>query len=286
MEQQNKPLVVLIDTHNIMYRMFHTRPAMFAKDRQQRIETVTAVLSTVKSIINMTPIGKADRVIAVADSGKKNHRHLLSLEYKANREPMPEELASQTKVLYRALHAYGVPVLIKKDVEADDGLGMLAEYYVRKGCRVLIYTTDKDMLQLVNDDVWVFNPRQKKLLKRDDVIEKMGVAPEQVIDFLALKGDSTDGITGIDKVGDVKAAQLLNEYGSIEKLALNANEIKGKLGENVRAGLYRLFLNKQLTRIIKEPEHLTAKEVQYVDCHGYIPELCQSMKLEYGLALA
>lgn len=285
MGSQEKPLVVLVDTHNIMYRMFHTRPPMFAKGMQQRIETVTSVLSAIKSLINVTPVGKAERVIAVADSGEKNHRHLLSLEYKAGRDPMPEELASQTAILYRALHAYGVPVLIKKDVEADDGLGMLAEHYTRKGYRVMIYTTDKDIFQLVNDDVCVFNPRQKKLYKHDDVVEKLGITPSQVVDFLALKGDSTDGITGIDKVGDVKAAQLLQEYNSLEGLVLHAHEIKGKLGENVRAGLSRLFLNKQLTRIIKEPEHLTEKEIQYVECHGYIPELCQRMKSEYGLPL-
>lgn len=285
MTQQEKPLIVLVDTHNIMYRMFHTRPPMFSKGMQQRIETVTAVLSSIKSLINVTPLGKAERVIAVADSGKKNHRHLLSLEYKANREPMPEELATQAPILYRALHAYGVPVLVKKDVEADDGIGMLAEHYVRKGYRVMIYTTDKDMFQLVNDDICLFNPRQKKLYKHEDVMEKLGVKPEQVIDFLALKGDSTDGITGIDKVGDVKAAQLLSEYESIEGLVLGAHEIKGKLGENVRSGLSRLFLNKQLTRIINDPEHLTPKEIQYVECHGYIPEMCQQMKNEYGLPL-
>ena len=196
---------------------------------------------------------------------------------------MPEDLRPQEELSKEALRAMGIPVLEKKGYEADDTLGMVANYYVDLGYEVMIVTTDKDMAQLVTDKITTFNPVSKQRFTPEGVEAKFGVAPDEIVDFLAIMGDSTDGIHGIDKVGQKTAARWLDEFGSLEGIIDNADLIKGKVGDNLRESLDRLPLNKQLTTIIADPALLTEEERNALTNPQPNPEEASRLEEVYGI---
>jgi DNA polymerase-1 len=189
------------------------------------------------------------RIAVVFDASGRTFRDDIFAQYKAHRTPMPNDLRSQIEPLLAILRAQGLPILREEGVEADDVIGTLACRAAREGHSVLISTSDKDMAQLVDGSITLINTMSNTVLDRAGVKAKFDVHPEQIIDYLALVGDSSDNIPGIEKVGPKTAAKWLGQYGTLDNLIAHAGEISGKVGENLRAGLETLELSRKLATI-------------------------------------
>jgi len=240
-----RPDLVLIDGSSYLYRAFHALPPL-TNSAGQPTGAVHGVLSMLlKFLRDFEP----PHIAVVFDAPGKTFRDELFAEYKANRPPMPDDLRAQTEPLLEAVEALGLPLLRIGGVEADDVIGTLAVRAATAGQQVLISTGDKDMAQLVNDHITLVNTMSNSVLDRAGVKAKFDVFPEQIIDYLALVGDSSDNIPGIDKVGPKTAAKWLNRYGTLDALLAHADEIEGKVGDNLRAGLATLALSRQLATI-------------------------------------
>src|SRR6185436_10276739 len=170
-------------------------------------------------------------------------------EYKANRTPMPDELRAQIEPLLETIEAMGIPLLRVEGVEADDVIGTLARQASAAGQPTVISTGDKDLAQLVDEHIGLVNTMDGSALDREGVIAKFGVAPEQIIDYLALVGDSSDNIPGVPSVGPKTAAKWLQQYHDLDTLKLHAADIAGKVGERLREALPDLDLSKRLATI-------------------------------------
>jgi len=195
-----------------------------------------------------------DHIAVVFDAKGKTFRNDMYPEYKANRPPMHDELRVQIKPIHEIIQAMGFPLLCVDGVEADDVIGTLSHQASEQGLETIISTGDKDMAQLVNDHVTLINTMTDTSMDRDGVVEKFGVRPEQIIDYLTLIGDTADNIPGVPKVGPKTAVKWLEEYGSLENIIEHADEIKGKVGENLRDSLDYLPLSKQLVTIKRDVE--------------------------------
>jgi len=200
-------------------------------------------------------------IAVVFDAPGKTFRDALFAEYKAHRPPMPNDLRSQVEPLLEILRAQGLPVLRVDGVEADDVIGTLACSAAREGKQVLISTGDKDMAQLVGDSITLINTMSNTVLDRTGVKTKFDVFPEQMVDYLALVGDPSDNIPGIEKVGPKTAARLLAQYGTLDGLIAHVAEIDGKVGENLRNGITTLELSRKLATISTGLD-LSANEVE------------------------
>ncbi|MDT8427122.1 MAG: 5'-3' exonuclease H3TH domain-containing protein, partial [Methyloprofundus sp.] len=176
-----------------------------------------------------------ERIAVVFDAKGKNFRHDMYEDYKAHRPPMPDELRIQIEPIHKIIKALGIPLLVIDGVEADDVMGTLAHQATQAKMDALLSTGDKDMAQLVNEHITLVNTMNDTLMTPDKVVEKFHVKPEQIIDYLALMGDSSDNIPGIPKCGPKTAAKWLAEYDSIDNLIDHADDIKGKIGESLRA---------------------------------------------------
>ena len=237
--------LILIDGSSYLYRAFHALPPFTTS----RGEPTGAVLGVTNMLLKFLREYPAKHTVVVFDAPGKTFRDELFAEYKSHRPPMPDELRSQITPLLEIVRAMGLPLLRIEGVEADDVIGTLAMQAVARGEQVLISTGDKDMCQLVSDQVRLINTMSGSQYDRAAVKEKFDVWPEQIIDYLALVGDTADNIPGIPKVGPKTAAKWLNAYGNIDTLVANAAEIPGKVGENLREGLDTLALSRQLATI-------------------------------------
>jgi DNA polymerase-1 len=240
-----RPDLVLIDGSSYLYRAFHALPPL-SNSAGQPTGAVHGVLSMLLKFLREF---EPPRIGVVFDAPGKTFRDELFAEYKANRPAMPDDLRAQTEPLLEAVEGLGLPLLRIAGVEADDVIGTLACRAASAGQQVLISTGDKDMAQLVNEHITLVNTMSGSVLDRAGVKAKFDVYPEQIIDYLALVGDSSDNIPGIDKVGPKTAAKWLNKYGTLGALLANAGEIEGKVGDNLRAGLTTLALSRQLATI-------------------------------------
>jgi DNA polymerase-1 len=191
----------------------------------------------------------SDHVAVIFDAPGKTFRDEIYAEYKANRPPMPEELVAQIEPIHEIVRALGVPLLQISGVEADDVIGTLATMARDAGFEVVISTGDKDMAQLVDEQIRIENTMDDSTLDPAGVKKKFGVHPVQMVDFLTLVGDSSDNIPGVPKVGPKTAVKWLEAYGSLDGILANAEQIKGKVGENLRACRDRLPMSKQLVTI-------------------------------------
>jgi len=187
--------------------------------------------------------------IVVFDAPGKTFRDDLYADYKANRPPTPDDLKTQIKPLHELIRTMGLPLVVERGVEADDVIGTLAGLATAEGMSVIISTGDKDMAQLVNDSVTLENTMSETRLDSDGVYKKFRVHPNLIIDYLALVGDTSDNIPGVPKVGPKTASKWLNQYGTAKNLVACAEEIKGKVGENLRASIEQIPLSQQLTTI-------------------------------------
>jgi DNA polymerase-1 len=241
----DKPPVVLVDGSSYLFRAFHALPDLRTADGfpTGAIRGVIAMLRKLAKDYAGSPIA------VVFDAKGKTFRDDLYPEYKANRPPMPEDLGRQIEPIHTIVRAMGLPLLVVAGVEADDVIGTLAAQATVDRRDTVISTGDKDMAQLVSDHVSLVNTMTDTRLDRAGVIEKFGVPPERIIDYLALMGDSVDNIPGVSKVGPKTAAKWLTEYGDLDAVIANAESIGGKIGENLRAALEQLPLSRELTRI-------------------------------------
>ena len=239
------PDLVLIDGSSYLYRAFHALPPLTGPHG----EPTGAVLGVLNMLLKSLREHDGAQFVVVFDAPGRTFRDDLFTAYKAHRPPMPDDLRVQIEPLLEAVQALGLPLLRISGVEADDVIGTLARRAADGDRRVLISTGDKDMAQLVGPYITLVNTMSDSTYDRDGVKAKFDVWPEQIIDYLALAGDSSDGIPGIDKVGPKTAAKWLNQYGSIDALIANAEQVPGKIGENLRAGLDTLALSRQLATI-------------------------------------
>ncbi len=240
-----RPDLVLIDGSSYLYRAFYALPPL-TNSKGVPTGAIYGVLNMLSKFVReFAP----PHIGVVFDAPGKTFRDELFAEYKAHRPPMPDDLRSQTEPLLAAVEAMGLPVLRIAGVEADDVIGTLACRAAARGQSVLISTGDKDMAQLVNEHITLINTMSNSVLDRAGVKAKFDVFPEQIIDYLALVGDSSDNIPGIDKVGPKTAAKWLNAYGTLDGLLAHVSEIPGKVGDNLRAGLTTLALSRQLATI-------------------------------------
>ena len=233
--------LVLID----LYRAFHALPPL----TNSRGEPTGAVLGVLNMLQKLLKEENPELVAVVFDAPGRTFRDELFEQYKANRPPMPDELRSQVQPLLDAVTSLGLPLLRISGVEADDVIGTLARRAADAGLDVLISTGDKDMAQLVDGHVTLVNTMTGSVLNRDGVKAKFDVYPEQIVDYLALVGDSSDNIPGVPKVGPKTAAKWLNEFGTVSSLLEHAGEISGKVGESLRDNLTQLELSQRLATI-------------------------------------
>ncbi|MEJ0099187.1 MAG: DNA polymerase I [Pseudomonadota bacterium] len=245
MNSPTLPPLVLIDGSSYLYRAFHALPPL-ANSRGEPTGAVYGVLNMLQKFLREQP---DSQMVVVFDAPGRTFRDDLFAEYKANRPPMPDDLRSQTQPLLDAVQALGLPLLRIAGVEADDVIGTLAMRAAKSGRDVLISTGDKDMAQLVDGQITLINTMSNTRLDRAGVKAKFDVWPEQIIDYLALVGDSSDNIPGIDKVGPKTAAKWLGTYQTLDNLIAHAAEVSGKVGENLRAGLETLALARRLATI-------------------------------------
>jgi DNA polymerase I len=237
--------LVLVDGSGYLYRAFHALPPL----QNSRGEPTGAVLGVVNMLNKLCREESPELIAVVFDAPGRTFRDELFEEYKATRTPMPDDLRSQLQPLLDCVEAMGLPLLRIAGVEADDVIGTLAKQAAAQDMDVLISTGDKDIAQIVGERITLVNTMTDSRLDREGVKNKFGIWPEQVMDYLALIGDSIDNIPGIDKVGPKTAAKWLNEYGTLDKLVENAAAITGKVGENLRAGLQTLELSRKLATI-------------------------------------
>ncbi|TDT44481.1 DNA polymerase I [Halospina denitrificans] len=246
---KDKP-VVLVDGSSYLFRAFHALPPL-ETSKNQPTGAVKGVISMIRRLQQDYP---GSPIAVVFDPRGKTFRHELYEDYKANRPEMPEDLACQIRPIHEIIRAMGLPLLIEEGMEADDVIGTLAYEATDKGVDVIISTGDKDMAQLVSDHVSLINTMNDTHMDRDGVREKFGVSPEQIVDYLALVGDSVDNIPGVPKCGPKTAVKWLQQYGDLDNLMAHADEIGGKIGENLRNALEQLPLSRDLTRIRTELE--------------------------------
>jgi len=237
--------LVLIDGSNWLFRAFYALPPL-ANPQGQPTGAVYGMGNMLRKLIkDYAP----KRIAVVFDVSDYSFRTELYPEYKKNRMETPEDLSSQIPIILEMIEAMGLPLLRVPNVEADDVIGTLTTQAQKQDEEVLIVTGDKDMAQLVNARVSLLDTMKNRKLDPAGVEEKFGVPPDKIVDYLALMGDSTDNIPGVPGVGEKTAAKLIKEYGSLDGVIARAGEVKGKLGENLRAHLPHLPLSRELTRI-------------------------------------
>jgi DNA polymerase-1 len=237
--------LVLVDGSSYLYRAFHALPPL----TNSRGEPTGAVLGVLNMLHRMLREQDPQHVAVVFDAPGRTFRDDLFTEYKAHRPPMPDDLRAQIEPLVEAVAALGLPLLRISGVEADDVIGTLAQRAAAAGMSVLVSTGDKDMAQLVTDRVTLVNTMTNSSLDRAGVKIKFDVYPEQIVDYLALVGDTSDNIPGVPKVGPKTAAKWLNEYVTLDNLIAHQDAIEGKVGESLRASQAELALSRELARI-------------------------------------
>nr|WP_206370266.1 DNA polymerase I [Solimonas marina] len=237
--------MLLVDGSSWLFRAFFALPPL----SNAKGEPTGAVYGMGNMLRRLFKDYAPEEIAVIFDAPGTNFRHELYAEYKANRDETPPELSAQYPAIIEMLEGMGLPVIAEPGVEADDVIGCLAQQAAARGQRVLIVTGDKDMAQLVVDGVQLLDTMKDRLMDRDGVIERFGVPPERIVDYLALMGDSVDNIPGIPGVGPKTAAKWLNEYGTLDDVIANADKVKGKIGEKLRAHLDQLPLSRELATI-------------------------------------
>jgi len=217
-------------------------------------EPTGAIYGVVNMIRRLLADYDPEHIAVVFDAKGKTFRNDLYPDYKAHRPPMPEELTQQIEAVHAIIKAMGLPLLCVPGVEADDVIGTLAQQATEQGIDTVISTGDKDMAQLVNQHVRLIDTMKDTISDEQGVVDKFEVTPAQIIDYLTLIGDKVDNVPGVPKVGPKTAVKWLKEYGSLEGIIAHADEIKGKVGENLRDSLEQLPLSKELVTIKKDVE--------------------------------
>ncbi len=237
--------LVLVDGSSYLYRAFHAMPNL-TNSQGEPTGAVYGVVNMLRRLLKEQP---SEYFAVVFDAPGPTFRDQMYPKYKANRPPMPDELRGQIQPLHDVISALGLPLICVKGVEADDVIGTLAVAASEMGIETLIASGDKDLFQLVGDKVLLVDSMKDITYDATGVVNKFGVPPERMVDFLTLVGDSVDNIPGVPKVGPKTASKWLNEFGSLDELVQHANEIGGKVGEYLRGALDQLPMSKALATI-------------------------------------
>ena len=241
--------IFLIDGSSYLYRAFHAMPPLTTSTGLPT-GAVKGVTNMLRNLRNENP---NSHYLAIFDAKGKNFRHSIYKDYKANRPPMPPELREQLAPLKSICNAMGMPVVEIPDVEADDVIATLAVMGAQRGIPMIISSLDKDLMQLVEDPlVKMVNTMNNKVYDVAGVQEKFGVHPDQIIDYLALVGDTSDNIPGVPKVGPKTAVKWLNEFKDLEGITQNAENFPGVVGQNLRDSIQDLDRNVELVTLKKD----------------------------------
>ncbi len=237
--------LVLVDGSSYLFRAFHALPPLTNK----KGEPTGAMLGVINMLRRLLENYHPTHMAVVFDAKGKTFRNDMYAEYKATRPPMPDDLRAQIEPLHEIIRTMGLPLLSISGVEADDVIGTLSDQAAQQGRKVIISTSDKDLAQLVNEHVTLINTMSNTTLDIEGVVEKFGVPPNRIIDYLALVGDTSDNIPGVVKCGPKTAVKWLGLYDSFEGVVAHADEVKGKIGENLRAAIPTLPLSYELATI-------------------------------------
>lgn len=237
--------LVLVDGSSYLYRAFHALPDL----RNRLGEPTGAVRGVLSMLQKLRKETTPDYIACVFDAKGKTFRDDWYPEYKATRAPMPDDLTRQIEPLHESIRALGWPLIMVDGVEADDVIGTLVRDAVALGVQTIISTGDKDIAQLVGPTVKLVNTMSNELLDEAGVLQKFGVAPAQIVDYLTLIGDSVDNIPGVDKVGPKTAVKWLQQHGSLDQIVAHADEFTGAVGENLRKALPWLPMARKLLSI-------------------------------------
>ncbi len=239
--------VYLVDGSSYIYRAYYAIRHL----SNSKGEATNAVYGFTNMLLNLVRDEKPDRLAVVFDAKGPTFRKELYPEYKANRSAMPEDLVPQVPLIKQVVRALNMPALEQAGVEADDIIATLAKEYSEQGLDVTVVTGDKDLMQIVNDKVCLLDTMKGKISRREEVIERFGVPPEQVLEVLGLAGDTSDNIPGVPGIGEKTAAGLIQQFGSIDKLLQNIDQVKGKKRqENLREYGEQALLSRKLADLI------------------------------------
>jgi DNA polymerase-1 len=258
--------LLLVDGSSYLYRAFHAMPDL----RSPTGEPTGAIQGVLNMLRRLQKDYPADYSACVFDAKGKTFRDDWYPEYKAHRPSMPDDLRAQIEPLHEAVAAYGWNILMVDGVEADDVIGTLAQQATKGGARCIVSTGDKDLTQLVNSQVQLINTMSNETLDEAGVLAKFGVPPERIVDYLTLVGDTVDNVPGVAKCGPKTAVKWLTEYGSLDNLVAHAAEVKGVVGDNLRAALEWLPQGRRLVTVkcdVELPVHFDqlAAPVQNVE---------------------
>ncbi|NNP74833.1 DNA polymerase I [Acinetobacter sp. Ac_3412] len=240
------PPFVLVDGSYFLFRAFHALPPL-TTSTGLHTNAIRGAISAIQKLMRRT---QPTHMAVIFDTPEPTFRHKLSPIYKGDRPSMPEELSQQIPYLHALIKAQGIPLYFLAGAEADDIIGTLTKRALAEGHHVLISTGDKDMAQLVNEHVKLEDSFKERVLDEAGVFEKFGVHPNQIIDYLTLMGDASDGIMGVPGVGAKTAAKLLNEYGTLNNIIANADQLKGKLSQNIKDNVDNIKVDHQLASIV------------------------------------
>ena len=239
------PTLLLVDGSSYLYRAFHALPDL----RNAQGQATGAIYGIIGMLRVLRDQFRAGHAACVFDAKGPTFRNEMYDQYKAQRAPMPEDLVSQIEPIHAAVRLLGWPVLEVPGVEADDVIGTLAQVAGNAGWRVIISTGDKDLAQLVNERVALVNTMSRESLDVQGVMDKFGVPPDRIVDYLTLMGDTVDNVPGVDKVGPKTAAKLIAEHGSLDGVIAAAGSVKGVVGENLRRALDWLPMGRKLVTV-------------------------------------
>jgi len=237
-----KKTLLLVDGSSYLYRAYHAMPDL----RNAKGEPTGALYGVINMLKRLRQDIAADYCACVFDARGKTFRDDIYTEYKANRAAMPDDLVQQIAPIHRAVRALGWPLLAIPGAEADDVIGTLAVRARARGLRTVISTGDKDLAQLVNDDVELINTMSGERQDAAGVMRKFGVRPDQIVDYLMLVGDAVDNVPGVAKVGPKTAVKWLTTYGSLDAIVAHADDIPGVLGQNLRSAMADFPMTRQL----------------------------------------
>ena len=238
-------LLLLVDGSNCLFRAYHAMPTLTNKGG----EPTGVIYGVINTIRKLQADYQTNRFVVVFDAKGKTFRSDLYPEYKAHRPPTPDTLIVQIEPLHELIKSLGIPLLCMEGVEADDVIASLAKQAEQKNLKTLISSSDKDLAQLVNNDIHLLNSKNDLRMDLVQVEKKFNVKPGQIVDYLALIGDSVDNVPGVPLVGPKTAQKWLAEYGTLEQLIQHADQIKGRAGENLRAHLEQLALSQKLVTL-------------------------------------
>ncbi|MFO7810359.1 MAG: DNA polymerase I, partial [Candidatus Delongbacteria bacterium] len=286
MSSEKEKKLYLIDGYALIYRAFFAfgaRPLVTKTGFN-----VSALYGFFSSFFSLIEKEAPEYMAVVLDTSKPTFRHELYPEYKATREKMPDELKSQIPLLYEMIEATGIKTISREGFEADDLIGAISKKAPSLGYKVYIYSSDKDLAQLVNDDVFIYDPKEQKIVDREGVKEKFELYPEQIKDFLTLTGDPSDNIPGVPKVGKKTAVKLLKEFGTVEGIFENIDKVSGNaVRESLKASKETVKTSSELVALKTDLEvdidekSLHIKSYDFEKLADYFYELNMKRHLEY-----